>query len=488
MAIYNTNISGGLNTKDCTADASKILDGYTAGVGKEIVTGTMADNGDVSTAIVDGVLKEGYTSGGVIESMMEMPKGVVRSMTVASGCEVKKGDYVAFNDGTWGTPKQFSSVKYESWTPRAIEIGENKIFSTSSPSSATNIPYWIYDVEGNTLVEKASGTIGSTCAKYYPQSDMISITENKFLMVYANVNNGLNAMIVEVNNDVPTVLDDIVFSTSYPEVGMGNAKYYNTCKIGENKYLVVYLNSSSYVVGRVCKVDNDSISLGAEKQISTSTSAYNVAVTLEDNKILVVYGGASLNAVVCTINDTTIAVGTVATVGSSRYGYYLSAFALNPNNVLICHTSGSSYTLMNIYCTINGTAVTFGASDTAVGVSDSFSYAVAQLRDNSFLVFDTDSTLKYKKTGFDMSSSSFSSLGSVSSTFAYPMQLSNGVIVVLHSGGGSSYYRYGTVQSQPTIKRAFGNQKYCVALESGTGGQTIKVLSFETNVFNYLRR
>lgn len=71
MAIYNTNISGGLNTKDCTADASKILDGYTAGVGKEIVTGTMADNGDVSTAIVDGVLKEGYTSGGTIANLEE---------------------------------------------------------------------------------------------------------------------------------------------------------------------------------------------------------------------------------------------------------------------------------------------------------------------------------------------------------------------------------------------------------------------------------
>ena len=71
MAIYNTNISGGLNTKDCTADASKILDGYTAGVGKEIVTGTMANNGDVNSAIVNGVLQKGYTSGGTIANLEE---------------------------------------------------------------------------------------------------------------------------------------------------------------------------------------------------------------------------------------------------------------------------------------------------------------------------------------------------------------------------------------------------------------------------------
>ena len=69
MAIYNTNISGGLNTKDCTADASKILDGYTAAVGKEIVTGTMPDNGNVDSAIANGVLKEGYTSGGTIQNL-----------------------------------------------------------------------------------------------------------------------------------------------------------------------------------------------------------------------------------------------------------------------------------------------------------------------------------------------------------------------------------------------------------------------------------
>lgn len=69
MAIYNESMAGGLNVKDCTADASKILEGYTAGVGKEIVTGSMPDNGWVDTAIVDGTLLEGYTSGGTIANL-----------------------------------------------------------------------------------------------------------------------------------------------------------------------------------------------------------------------------------------------------------------------------------------------------------------------------------------------------------------------------------------------------------------------------------
>ena len=70
MAIYNVGSLGGLNTKDCTADPSKILDGYTAGVGKEIIEGTMQNNGSVNNAISNGVLKEGYTSGGTIANLI----------------------------------------------------------------------------------------------------------------------------------------------------------------------------------------------------------------------------------------------------------------------------------------------------------------------------------------------------------------------------------------------------------------------------------
>ena len=70
MAIYNVGSLGGLNAKNCTAEPSKILDGYTAGVGKEIIEGTMPNNGDVNSAIASGVLKEGYTSGGTIANLI----------------------------------------------------------------------------------------------------------------------------------------------------------------------------------------------------------------------------------------------------------------------------------------------------------------------------------------------------------------------------------------------------------------------------------
>ena len=48
MAIFNEMLGGGINAKDCTATSSDILSGKTAAVGKEIITGSMTNNGNVN--------------------------------------------------------------------------------------------------------------------------------------------------------------------------------------------------------------------------------------------------------------------------------------------------------------------------------------------------------------------------------------------------------------------------------------------------------
>lgn len=96
MAIFNEMLGGGLNVKGCTADASKILDGYTAGVGKEIVEGEMPNNGNVNSAIANGVLKEGYTTGGTIVNLI--------ASNIANGVDIC-GITGTFTGGItgWGT-------------------------------------------------------------------------------------------------------------------------------------------------------------------------------------------------------------------------------------------------------------------------------------------------------------------------------------------------------------------------------------------------
>lgn len=71
MALINATTIGGLNCKDATATPHDILDGKKAGVGKEIITGNMPNNGNADNAIENGILKEGYTSGGIINNLTE---------------------------------------------------------------------------------------------------------------------------------------------------------------------------------------------------------------------------------------------------------------------------------------------------------------------------------------------------------------------------------------------------------------------------------
>ena len=96
MAIFNEMLGGGINVKGCTADASKILDGYTAGVGKEIIEGEMPNNGNVNSAITNGVLKEGYTTGGTIVNLI--------ASNIANGVDIC-GITGTFTGGItgWGT-------------------------------------------------------------------------------------------------------------------------------------------------------------------------------------------------------------------------------------------------------------------------------------------------------------------------------------------------------------------------------------------------
>lgn len=106
MAIFNETMVGGVNAKDCTADASKILDGYTAAVGKEIVTGTMPDNGNVDSAIANGKLKAGYTSGGTIANLIA--GNIKKDVSIGGVTGEYQGKYV----DSWTATIEFVS-KYD---------------------------------------------------------------------------------------------------------------------------------------------------------------------------------------------------------------------------------------------------------------------------------------------------------------------------------------------------------------------------------------
>lgn len=155
MAIYNENLSGGVNAKGCTADASKILDGYTAAVGKEIVTGTMPNNGDASTAVVNGAVLEGYTSGGQIEGLTA--ENIKENVTVAGILGAYAGDIKVFTTTVTASDLGILTVTHNlGYKPTfAAAVRKTTEASTYALTSAVYYSGWAYN--GSDRIALSSG-------------------------------------------------------------------------------------------------------------------------------------------------------------------------------------------------------------------------------------------------------------------------------------------------------------------------------------------
>ena len=172
--------------------------------------------------------------------------------------------------------------------------------------------------------------------------------------------------------------------------------------LSENKAFVTYTYGSSYkTYAVVCKIENNSIKLGANTLILNKSSRYNVsAVALSENKIMIINGGDYIYGVICTINDMTINKGTETMLsnGSIDGRYGLSILKLNSNKVFIVYSSYSdTYPLCAIVCTINETTINKGTETTIS--SETYSQykisAVALSEEKVFIVYSNNKIGQY---------------------------------------------------------------------------------------------
>lgn len=160
MPIINATTIGGLNCKNATATADKILAPYTAGVGKELITGSMPNNGNASTSIANGILKSGYTSGGVIVNLIE--ENIKNGVNIGG----KVGTLIAATQD-FIIPADISSIG--GYQP-AIIGNENIILSSQSDASG------IYVLNINTLELKRITTVT------YPSCVLSSFNSNSMMI------------------------------------------------------------------------------------------------------------------------------------------------------------------------------------------------------------------------------------------------------------------------------------------------------------------
>lgn len=176
-------------------------------------------------------------------------------------------------------------------------------------------------------------------------------------------------------------------------------------QLAENKVFVAFniKNGYSYwsVYGVVCTINNGVVTAGTTVAINTVEDATHtannvVALALSSTKVVVVYSRdisetlVSVYGKVCLISGTTISVGAEKEIKCSEtYWGYAKAVALsNSSFIVVGESTGSTYRIYAVVCTVSGSTITTGTSklirDTSMGTDAK--YAIVKLTSNKALL------------------------------------------------------------------------------------------------------
>ena len=159
-------------------------------------------------------------------------------------------------------------------------------------------------------------------------------------------------------------------------------------KVSSNKVFVAH-RSGNNLNAIICTINGTTITPGVDTLIvigeTSSNNAYQYAsaVLIDTNKVFVAHRyGTDMYGIICNINGTTITAGTdtLLTDGNTSY-YQLSAVLLETNKVFISHRKGTN--LNGVVCTISGTTITVGTDTQLASGSNVYTAAIAQLIDTN---------------------------------------------------------------------------------------------------------
>jgi len=117
-------------------------------------------------------------------------------------------------------------------------------------------------------------------------------------------------------------------------------------KLDEERVFIIYRSNSdtNKFYGVVCTISGESIIMGTVTKLTNTINAkYSISATLlSENKIFITYnsiytsGGANVNAVICTVDGTSVTVGenTLKSISCSEYST-VCVVALSENKVIV---------------------------------------------------------------------------------------------------------------------------------------------------------
>lgn len=308
--------------------------------------------------------------------------GVIEQYKVASGATVNAGDFVEFASN-WGR-KSFSSgqARYIA----ACKLDNSRVLVTYQDGGNSNSVTAVVLSLGVSGIVVGEPIILTTDSNQHFTAT--TLTDGRVLVTYCNIN---STSTIAVLLTIKNITISIVSTTT---VSSGNSAHPSAVSLNENKVLLV---QSSYRSNRdisdaiVLSVSGTTITKGTLVTLTTQRAYYSSVVALNDDKVLVVYQDqANSNygtAVILSISGTTITKGNT-TVFNASNTEECSATALTDSKVLVTYRDyGNNSCGTAILLTVEGTSITVGASSVFKTNSVEYTYVVTLTPSKALVAF-----------------------------------------------------------------------------------------------------
>lgn len=188
---------------------------------------------------------------------------------------------------------------------------------------------------------------------------------------------------------IGTISSGTVSFGSYFEWSGGTAvSYIRTLTLEDNKVLIVYLDSSGYGTCIVATVSGSTISYGSPASFSSETTTGIFAEILDTNKAIITLRlstTANVSAVIATVSETTVSYGAVYPYATSNI-YITGVTVLSPTKAVVAYsTTNSAYLIYFYIATISGTNISYGSATTLAIENNEF-FRMTTFNDETFMV------------------------------------------------------------------------------------------------------
>ena len=258
----------------------------------------------------------------------------------------------------------------------AVKISSNKVFVAHRYNNGLNA--MICTINGTTIIPGTDTVIVNGGSNVYAYSSATAqlIDTNKVFVAH-RYGSDMRGVVCDISDTTIAVGTDTLLVSSGTAVSV-----ISTTLVETNKVFIAHRMGNA-LNGVVCTVSGTTITTGTDTELVSGNNVYTGAIAqlIDTNKVLITHRGTTtslLNGVVCTINDTTITVGTDTQLASGTTTYAnVSIVAISTNKAFISHRNGSY--LYGIICTINNTTITVGTDTQLTNETNSYTSAFAIL-------------------------------------------------------------------------------------------------------------